>query len=216
MSRRGSIARARSCCSLCQWKSSQRDDCKRRRKRGWIRRGAIYCSFARGGIDQEGIFIAVLLFAQFNVLVVLHSNRLYDARSLSQSRSLCTLVVCKFKFLTYHLRDNFLGVYRKIIAIGSFRFFWIYAFLRDRLFGLLRGHQVAIASVVDVSLCNLQFVYSFSFPPSRGVVLADTHVASSLINYNYIIIFFQVKIKSKSTEICRVVQNTRKYLFLFF
>lgn len=88
-----------------------------------------------GGIDQEGIFIAVLLFAQFNVLVVLHSNRLYDARSLSQSRSLCTLVVCKFKFLTYHLRDNFLGVYRKIIAIGSFRFFWIYAFLRDRLFG---------------------------------------------------------------------------------
>lgn len=84
--------------------------------------------------SKKGIFIAVLLFAQLNVFVVLHSlNRLSETHAFSPPKVVnFVLSSCKFKFLTYHLRDNFLEVYRRKPSdsdrFSAFRFWIIYTF----------------------------------------------------------------------------------------
>jgi len=141
MSRRESIARARSCCSLCQRKSSQREDCKRRRKR---RRKAgvdseesspIYYSFARKSTSIKKEFSLLsycLLNSMYSSFCILIDS---TTRVLSLKVVHFVLSSCKFKFLTYHLRDNFLGVYRVFKTRSDRSVFSGYTFLRDRLFG---------------------------------------------------------------------------------
>lgn len=181
----------------------RREYCKRRRKR----RNGDGFGDTREAFRLNAPSWETSIKKEFSLLSYCLLNSMYlsfciliDSTTRVLSRKVVNFVLssCKFKFLTYHLRDNFLGVYRIKIGYRSFFAFrfWIYVLERSSLrIGLFQGHEIAIESAVNVSLCNLRFVYSFLFSipwrHSGWHTYKYTYSEFSLINYNYTIVFFK-------------------------